>query len=143
MMNDDYDLDEYEASSHWPHAEPPNSQNNLQACIPCLLVKTFQQFREYGCENCMEAFELRENDEKIEEVTTKSFEGLVAITRPPESWVARWQFVQNFIPGVYALKVEGSIGEDSARELADKNIPNIGKWLQQSQLDKTKSPKKQ
>ena len=126
MDYEDEIIEEEVDEEKWPHAEPPKGLNNLRACIPCLLVKTFNQFSDEGCENCMEAVDFRQDSEKIAECTTTSFQGLMAMTVPPQSWVARWQFVQNFIPGVYALKVKGDVSEDVARELEKAQLPNVG-----------------
>jgi len=133
-MDIDETLDE---SSHWPHTKPPAGMNNLRACIPCLLVKTYKQFMEEGCENCMPAFDMKDDPEKISDCTTAQFEGLMAMTVPDRSWVARWQFVQNFIPGVYALKVKGEVSESTTRELQDASLPNVGRMLQQDELRQT------
>ncbi|KAH9253673.1 hypothetical protein BASA81_008291 [Batrachochytrium salamandrivorans] len=95
-----------------------------------LLVKTYQQFLEEGCENCADAFEMKDDEVKIADVTTQNFEGLAAITQPGKSWVAEWQFTNNFVPGVYALKVKGEVSALAEEELANAKMPNIGKMLQ-------------
>ena len=123
-----------DGTAQWVHANAPQSLQNLRACIPCLLVKTYKQFMEEGCENCSKAFDMKEDPEKIAECTTASFEGLMAMTVPEKSWVARWQFVRDFIPGVYAIKVKGEVGEQTARELAEIGFPNVGKMMQQEDL---------
>ena len=140
--DDDYMDEELEDGTvEWAHANAPKSVQNLRACIPCLLVKTYKQFMEEGCENCVKAFDMKEDPEKIAEVTTASFEGLMAMTVPDKSWVARWQFVQHFIPGVYAIKVKGDVSETTARELADAELPNVGKMMQQEDLKLASNPK--
>lgn len=47
------------------------------------------QFYEHGCPNC--TFLDWEVREIVEGATTKSYEGLVAMMQPKESWVAKWQ----------------------------------------------------
>lgn len=94
------------------------------------MVKTYRQFVEEGCENCASAFELKDDEPKITEVTTQNFEGLAAITQPGQSWVAEWQFIKKSVPGVYALKVKGEVSAVTDEELAKAEIPNIGKLLQ-------------
>ena len=70
-------------------AAVPSEMRELRACIPCLLVKTFSQFLEQGCENCP-FLGLQDEQERCREVTTDQFEGLVSVMNPKESWVARW-----------------------------------------------------
>ena len=36
--------------------------------------------------------------------TSANFDGMIAIMKPSESWAARWQGIQNFVPGCYALR---------------------------------------
>jgi len=113
------------------HAAIPNKLTTLRACIPCLLVKSHGQFLETGCENCEAAFSLIDEPEKIVDVTTENFEGLVALTSPEQSWVAAWQFLTDFKPGVYALLVKGRVSEATAKELEEAGLPNIGQQLQE------------
>jgi len=134
MDEDDMDIDNPEADDVWVHANAPDKLQGLRACIPCLLVKTYKQFMEEGCENCSRAFDMRDNPEKIAGCTTVQFEGLMAMTVPEKSWVARWQFVPQFIPGIYALKVKGEVSEETAHELQDAGLPNVGKMLQQDEI---------
>lgn len=35
----------------------------------------------------------------------------VAMMKPDESWVARWQGITHFVPGCYALRVRGTLPE--------------------------------
>jgi transcription elongation factor SPT4 len=131
----DEELDD--GAVEWAHANAPKSAQNLRACIPCLLVKSYKQFMDEGCENCSPAFDMKDDPEKIAECTTASFEGLMAMLQPEKSWVARWQFVQNFIPGVYAIKVKGEVSEQTERELAEAEVPNVGKMMQQEDIKLT------
>lgn len=68
----------------------PSEMKALRACIPCLLVKTYTQFYDHGCENCP-WLEMQESKSMAEGATTKNFEGMVAMMQPRESWVAKWQ----------------------------------------------------
>ena len=47
---------------------------------------------------------MEEDRERCDVITTKHFQGLVGITEPKKSWIARWQRVVSMIPGVYAIK---------------------------------------
>jgi transcription elongation factor SPT4 len=37
------------------------------------------------------------------------FEGLITVTEPADSWVARWQRLEGYVGGVYACKVVGTV----------------------------------
>lgn len=72
-----------------------------------------QRFQEEGCPNCVDVLDIGLS------TTSPTFEGLVAIGEPDKSWVAKWLRVSNYIPGLYAVKVQGRL----PREFAE-NIPN-------------------
>jgi len=63
-----------------------------------------------GCPNCENTLQLRGNTDAIQECTSQVFEGLIAVRDPNTSWVARWQRLDNYVPGTYATKVTGSVG---------------------------------
>ncbi len=105
-----------------PNSVIPESLRTLRACLSCSMVKSFSQFVFYGCENC--TFLEMEKDKKTAELATStSFEGLIAYldrpdSRAPKSWVAKWQGIQKFKRGMYAIKVYGVLPaelEDKAR----------------------------
>lgn len=62
-----------------------------------------------GCPNCESTLQLRGNNDAIQECTSQVFEGLIAIRDPTASWVARWQRLDNYVPGTYATKVTGTV----------------------------------
>lgn len=66
-----------------------------------------------GCPNCENTLQLRGNTDAIQECTSQVFEGLIAVRDPTASWVARWQRLDNYVPGTYATKVTGSVGISS------------------------------
>lgn len=65
-------------------ADPPERMRNLRACLSCKLVKTYDQFVNDGCENCPDY-------QRVQRFTTPTFHGLIAMTDPNKSWVAKWQ----------------------------------------------------
>lgn len=79
----------------------PEKPKTLRACLVCKLVKTRDQWRSEGCHNC------RYRPQEYMNQTTPKFTGMVAVLKPDESWVARWQTQQDRVPGVYALQVSG------------------------------------
>nr|CCA19194.1 transcription elongation factor SPT4 putative [Albugo laibachii Nc14] len=82
--------DEDELEDAIIHADIPNTFRELRACLTCSLVKTFTQFYDTGCENC--AFlQMADNRQRVAECTTAHYDGMIALMRPKESWVAKWQ----------------------------------------------------
>jgi len=141
-----YDLEEEVEGGedgYWKHANPPRKLQNLRACIACLLIKTYQQFVTEGCDNCEKGdFSMKDDEVKVNDCTTIAFEGMMALTVPQKSWVARWQFADNLVPGIYALKVKGEVSEETARELQEAGIRNLGRLMQTEELKISSSAKK-
>lgn len=56
---------------------------------------------------------MRGSQETVMDCTSQVFEGMITINAAPESgagsWVARWQRLEGYVPGVYAVKVVGSV----------------------------------
>ena len=46
----------------------------------------------------------------------------VALMEPSESWVARWQRLDRFQPGIYAIQVSGRLPEDTVADLEARGI---------------------
>ncbi|KAF0978537.1 hypothetical protein FDP41_002357 [Naegleria fowleri] len=83
----------------------PTNMRQLRACLTCGLVKTTDQFKANGCENCS-----NKDDDPLNNTST-SFEGLICLMNPSKSWVARYQNLQDKVEGVYAITVHGSTTE--------------------------------
>jgi transcription elongation factor SPT4 len=56
---------------------------------------------------------------EAESHTSANFQGAIAVLAPRESWCARWQRIESFKPGVYALCVYGTINQEAREELGD------------------------
>jgi transcription elongation factor SPT4 len=52
------------------------------------------------------------------------FEGLIALREPVTSWVARWQRVDGFVKGMYAVS---KLPEEVVQELAENNKTYIAR----------------
>jgi hypothetical protein len=50
------------------------------------------------------------------------YDRLVSITRPLDSWVAKWQRVARLVPGCYAIAVRAALPEDIVEELEEKGL---------------------
>lgn len=66
-----------------------------------------QRFFREGCPNCDEFLSLRDNMDNIMDCTSQVFEGLITLSEPGRSWVAKWQRLDGYVRGVYATKVSG------------------------------------
>ncbi|KAF2128938.1 transcription elongation factor spt4 [Dothidotthia symphoricarpi CBS 119687] len=91
---------------------PPNQQKNMRACMVCAIVRTFHQFSTQGCPNCEDVLELAGNTEQINDCTSQVFDGLISVADTTRSWVARFQRLEGYVPGVYACQVEGILPEE-------------------------------
>jgi transcription elongation factor SPT4 len=91
---------------------PPGQQRNMRACMICSIVRTQQQFTTQGCPNCEDILELAGNPEQVNDCTSQVFEGLISVADTSRSWVARFQRLEGYVPGVYATQVEGILPED-------------------------------
>ncbi|SCU84465.1 LAFA_0D10110g1_1 [Lachancea sp. 'fantastica'] len=78
-----------------------------RACMLCGVVLTTAEFTKDGCPNCQGIFD--EAGVSTMECTSPSFEGLVGMCKPTKSWVAKWISVDPYIPGMYAIKVDGRL----------------------------------
>lgn len=75
----------------------------------CSIVQPATKFSRDGCPNCEEFLELRNNADGVAECTSQVFEGLITLADPEASWVAKWQRLQGYVPGTYAVKVVGIV----------------------------------
>ncbi|KAL8722364.1 MAG: hypothetical protein Q9225_001154 [Loekoesia sp. 1 TL-2023] len=86
---------------------PGNQQRHLRACMVCSIVQVQQRFIREGCPNCESFLGLQNHPDSVQECTSQVFEGLITLADPSKSWVARWQRLDGYVPGVYAVKVVG------------------------------------
>jgi transcription elongation factor SPT4 len=91
------------------------SLRSLRACMVCSIVQTGTKFVSNGCPNCDEFLEMRHSADVVQDCTSAVFEGMISMADPATSWVAKWQRLEGYAPGTYAVKVEGvvSLPEDS------------------------------
>ncbi|KAI0124225.1 Spt4/RpoE2 zinc finger-domain-containing protein [Xylariales sp. AK1849] len=90
----------------------PGQMRYLRACMVCSIVMTQTRFKTEGCPNCEEFLHLKGDTEAIDSCTSQVFEGLITLADPAESWVARWQRLDQYVKGVYAIKVSGQLPDD-------------------------------
>lgn len=85
------------------------SLRGLRACMVCSIVQSGSKFVSAGCPNCEEFLEMRHSADTVQDCTSAVFEGMISLLDPQTSWVAKWQRLQGYAPGTYAVKVEGVV----------------------------------
>ena len=89
----------------------PNAMTRLRACLRCKIILSTQQFLREGCPNCTGDYV--GDRQAVEQLTTRNYSGTAAVIDPARSWVGRNIKVESFVPGVYAIAVQGGYaGED-------------------------------
>lgn len=78
----------------------------------CSIVMTQDRFIKEGCPNCEDFLGLRGNREAVGDCTSQVYEGVITLAQPSKSWVAKWQRLDNYVPGTYATKVSGILPEE-------------------------------
>lgn len=81
-----------------------------------------QEFVSQGCPNCESLVSYKQDDSLVQDCTSPSFEGQVAVCDTGNSWVARWLRIDGFQTGLYAVKVNGRIPEDIVQDLLSKGV---------------------
>lgn len=105
-------------------AQPPTELGkSLRCCVPCRLIKTFEQFYEVGCENCP-YLDMEGDRERVFDCTTSEFKGMVSVIDPKTSWCAKWLHIKKFVPGCYALSVQAELPQHIEDILENRGI----KW---------------
>ena len=74
------------------------SQKDLRACLLCSILLPIKDFVDNGCPNCQDLLS------NAHDGTTSNFEGNVALLKPAESWVGKWQGLTNYVSGFYAVR---------------------------------------
>eukprot|EP00842_Homolaphlyctis_polyrhiza_P003181 jgi/Hompol1/3864/HPOL_003395-RA len=100
----------------------PRDRKKLRACMLCGLIKGQSDFRRDGCNNCEDVLRFKNNSERMMECTSANFDGMVAMMKPDASWVARWQRIDKFHKGIYAIRISGRLPADIEGSLRDDNI---------------------
>ncbi|CAG0884279.1 unnamed protein product [Darwinula stevensoni] len=100
----------------------PKDLRNLRACLLCSLIKTLEQFEMDGCDNCDQFLHLKHNRENVYDCTSSSFDGMVAACSPRDSWACKWQRINRYVPGVYAISVSGRLPSGIIQELRSRGI---------------------
>lgn len=81
-----------------------------------------QQFLQNGCPNCEEVLQLQNSIDAIQECTSQVFDGTITLADPSTSWVAKWLRLSDYVPAVYAIKVNGTLPDEIIDALSEKGI---------------------
>ncbi|KAK1347766.1 transcription elongation factor Spt4 [Hamiltosporidium tvaerminnensis] len=90
---------------------PPTRKQKLKACMNCSQIKQSNLFRRDGCENC-EFLNLKNNHENVIECVSDRYKGMIGTLKPEKSWVAKWQRINSYKPGLYAITVDGILPDE-------------------------------
>lgn len=107
----------------------PSQQKHLRACMVCSIVQLHAHFLAHGCPNCEPYLALAHSTENVEECTSQVWEGLITLADPTASWVARWQRLDGYVTGVYAVKVVGTLPDERIQDIEDaggRYVPRDG-----------------
>uniref|UniRef100_A0A3B0MXY3 Possible transcription initiation protein spt4-like, putatve n=1 Tax=Theileria annulata TaxID=5874 RepID=A0A3B0MXY3_THEAN len=74
------------------------------------------QFYENGCGNCS-FLQMDGDHRRILDCTSSNFNGFISIIDPQKSWSARYNNLNDLIPGCYAISVNGTLPESIKDEL--------------------------
>ncbi|CRK96887.1 CLUMA_CG009950, isoform A [Clunio marinus] len=100
----------------------PKDLRGLRACLVCSLIKTVEQFEIDGCDNCESFLRMKKNKDRVMDVTSNNFDGMIAVMSPEDSWVCKWQRINRFTKGVYAISVSGRLPNSIVREMKSRGI---------------------
>ncbi|KAL7751651.1 transcription elongation factor spt4 [Sorochytrium milnesiophthora] len=90
--------------------------------ISDLSVQNQSQFKRDGCDNCEEILKMRGSSDRVLECTSQSYDGVIALMNPDRSWCAKWQRIEPYVKGLYAIRVVGRVPDDVEAALERRNI---------------------
>jgi len=61
----------------------------------------------------------------VQDCTSANFNGVIALTDPEKSWVAKWQRLDKYVAGMYAVQVIGQVPQDVITELTNRGIKYV------------------
>ncbi|KAG7562871.1 hypothetical protein FFLO_01700 [Filobasidium floriforme] len=96
-----------------------------RACLVCSYVQPSPDWMARGCPNCEAIVRVAGSQDQIKKCTSIQFDGVIAVLRPKESWVARWQRNVNHVPGLYAVRVIGRPPTSVIQRIQQSGVPYI------------------
>jgi transcription elongation factor SPT4 len=58
--------------------------------------------------------------DSIIDCTSQVFEGVITLADPSKSWVAKWQRLDTYVKGVYAIKVSGILPDEIVAQMEEE-----------------------
>jgi len=117
-------------SEHVPTYSTPGQQRHLRACMVCTILLPQSTFLQSGCPNCESALDLKGSPDSVSECTSSNYNGMIALMNPEKSWVGKWQRLEGYVPGMYAVQVIGSLPDDvidAVRSAGLRYVPRDGR----------------
>ncbi|KAF2397037.1 putative transcriptional elongation protein Spt4 [Trichodelitschia bisporula] len=99
-----------------------SGMRNLRACMVCSIILPQAEFNSRGCPNCETVLQLRGSPETVNECTSSNYSGILALTNPARSWAAKWQRLDGYVQGMYAIQVIGVLPDDMIESLEAAGI---------------------
>lgn len=114
-------------SSNFPRSIPVTPGTGLgmrsaRACMVCAVVQSQSTFLNKGCPNCEEFIGYIGNPDQVQDCTSANFNGVISLTDPSKSWVAKWQRLDKNVPGLYAVQVIGSVPPEILLEMQSRGV---------------------
>ncbi|KAK4506069.1 hypothetical protein PRZ48_004034 [Zasmidium cellare] len=98
---------------------------SLRACLVCSYVQPQSKFVKQGCPNCETFLEMSGSSDSVADCTSEVFEGLITVNDTENSWVAKWQRLIGYVPGIYATQVNGVLPEEFAAAAENAGVRYI------------------
>lgn len=84
------------------------SKKKYKACMLCSALIPIQELKKEGCKNCKNA-----------NSTSYSYKGLIGVLKKG-GWVEKWQRIDEYGEGLYAMTVEGDPDEEDVCAIEDE-----------------------
>ncbi|KAM0678496.1 transcription elongation factor spt4 [Binucleata daphniae] len=97
---------------------PPTLSKKLRACMNCSILQTQALYKKDGCPNCT-CLNLKNRTDIIQDTTSDEYKGLIGLVNPQRSWVAKWQRLNQNVPGLYAINVGGIMPEEFINKIEE------------------------
>ncbi|KAF0376085.1 transcription elongation factor SPT4 [Gigaspora margarita] len=107
-------------------ASVPDSLKRARACRVCSLIKTYEQFKREGCDNCESFLGLCGYPDKIRECTSSDYDGIIALMKPrANSFISKTKKLTRYVPGTYAVGVSGRLPDWVEEIMMDEGISYV------------------
>jgi transcription elongation factor SPT4 len=92
----------------------------------CSIVMTRTRFIKEGCPNCDGSLGMQgHSGARADDRTSEVFEGLISLADPSTSWVAKWQRLDKYVKGVYAMKFNGKLPDRIVEMMEEADVRYI------------------